>query len=168
MHTPVVFPLTVYYDAACPLCASEIHTLRDRAPAGSFVLVDCSAPDFDDAPYARDGVTRAMMLKRIYARDAQGRWLNGLDVFEAAYRAASLPALARIFARRRSRPLLDRVYQWIAVHRHGLTRARLHYVFRLVPRGRDAGKSACATCAEAAATRQAMRGRTDGADPAAS
>jgi len=164
MQTPVVFPLTVYYDAACPLCASEMHTLRDRAPAGSFVLVDCSAPDFDDASFAHDGVTRAMMLKRIHARDAQGRWLNGLDVFEAAYSAAALPALARIFARRQSRPLLDRVYQWIADHRHGLSRARLHYLFRLVPRGRDAGKSACATRAEAADRRQAMRAGTDHSD----
>ena len=42
------FPLTIYYDASCPLCRKEMHTLRDYDRRTQLPLVDCSAPDFHD------------------------------------------------------------------------------------------------------------------------
>ena len=37
------YPLTIYYDASCPLCAAEMHALRDEDHACRLRLVDCSA-----------------------------------------------------------------------------------------------------------------------------
>ena len=118
-----VLPLTVYYDKSCPLCATEIHALRDLDPKG-FRLVDCSAPDFVD-PMRED------MMTRMHARDAQGRWLTGLDAFEAIYSAAGLKRTASVWGSRRIRPVLDWIYMRIARNRQSLSRLGLH---RLVGR----------------------------------
>jgi predicted DCC family thiol-disulfide oxidoreductase YuxK len=125
--TKPCLPLTVYYDKSCPLCAIEMHALRDLDP-GRLNLVDCSAQDFDDKPLACHGVTRQALMTRIHARDAQGRWLIGLDAFEAVYAAAGLKGVARFWGNRRLRPVLDRIYPWIARHRQALSRLGLHRV----------------------------------------
>jgi predicted DCC family thiol-disulfide oxidoreductase YuxK len=143
MMVAPAFPLTVYYDASCPLCRSEMETLKARDAGNVLRLVDCSASAFNEAPCAAEGVTRPMMMARIHARDAGGRWLRGVDVFAVVYRAAGFTALARIYESRLLRPLFDRLYPWIADHRYLLTRCGLPRLFRwLAPVQRD-----CATCA---------------------
>jgi len=129
---PQRLPLTVYYDKSCPLCATEMHALRDLDPKG-FRLVDCSAPDFVDA-------MREDMMARMHARSADGRWLTGLDAFEAIYAAAGLKRVARIWGNARLRPVFDRIYPWIARHRQALSRLRLHRVVgALLARGKSRG-----------------------------
>jgi hypothetical protein len=86
-------PLTVYYDKSCPLCATEIHALRDLDPKG-FRLVDCSAPDFADA-------MRDDMMARMHARDAQGRWLTG---WTPSRRSTRPPAEAYVAAMGKPEP----------------------------------------------------------------
>lgn len=131
-NSPLVFPLTIYFDAACPLCASEMRTLKAADTEGRLVLVDCSAPGFDDASLAACGVSREAMLARIHARDAAGRWLDGVEVFEAAYGAAGFSALARLWGSKRLRPCWDRVYPWIARRRYLLSRLGFTCFFRLL------------------------------------
>ncbi len=48
MNRPPRYPLTVFYDASCPMCASEMHALRDLDREGRLELVDCSAAQFSD------------------------------------------------------------------------------------------------------------------------
>jgi len=136
VSSALAYPLTVYYDASCPLCRSEMETLKARDTDDVLRLVDCSAPTFDEAAGAADGITRAMMMARIHARDAGGRWLRGVDVFAAAYRAAGFTMLARIYESRLLRPLFDRLYPWIADHRYLLTRCGLPRLFRWLARPR--------------------------------
>jgi predicted DCC family thiol-disulfide oxidoreductase YuxK len=144
MNVAPTYPLTVYYDASCPLCRSEMEALKARDADDVLRLVDCSAPAFDEAPCAAEGVTRPMLMARIHARDAGGRWLSGVDVFAAVYRVAGFTILARLYESRPLRPLFDRLYPWIADHRNLLSRWALPRLFRrLVPRPRD-----CATCAD--------------------
>jgi len=142
----MTFPLTVYYDASCPLCASEMHALKARDIEGLLVLADCSAPAFDEEPGLREGVTRKMMLERIHARDAAGRWSSGLDVFEAVYRAAGFTRLARMLGSARLRPLLDRIYPWIAANRYWLSRLGLGRVFGFVAPARCGNRDARSDC----------------------
>jgi len=127
-----VLPLTVYYDKSCPLCATEIHALRDLDPKG-FRLVDCSAPDFADA-------RRDDMMARMHARSADGRWLTGLDAFEAIYAAAGLKRTSRLWGNRSLRPVFDRMYAWIARNRQALSRLGVHRVI-----GRLLGRRATST-----------------------
>jgi len=122
MNRPVRYPLTVFYDASCPLCSTEMHTLRRRVADARLELVDCSAPDFDESVLAGVGITRADLMDRIHARDAHGRWLVGVDVLEAAYSAAGLTPIAFVLGQRRLRPLLDRVYAWFARNRRWLSK----------------------------------------------
>ncbi len=126
----------MYYDASCPLCRAEMETLKARDDDDRLQLVDCSAPAFDAGTSAAEGVTRTMMMERIHARDAAGRWLSGLDVFAAVYAAAGFPRLARVYGSRMLRPLLDRAYPWIAANRYTLSRLGLPRLFDLVVRGR--------------------------------
>jgi predicted DCC family thiol-disulfide oxidoreductase YuxK len=122
MKRPLRYPLTVFYDASCPLCATEMHALRRRVADGRLELIDCSAPDFDESALAGVGIKRSDLMDRIHARDAHGRWLVGVDVLEAAYAAAGLTPIAAVLGQRRLRPLLDRMYAWFARNRRWLSR----------------------------------------------
>lgn len=119
-------PLKVYYDKSCPLCATEMDALQELDWRGRLELVDCSAAGFDDRVAAGEGVTREAMMTRLHARDPEGRWLKGLDAFEAVYAAAGLDRAARLWAHPRLRPVLDRIYPWVARYRQPLSRLGLH------------------------------------------
>jgi predicted DCC family thiol-disulfide oxidoreductase YuxK len=152
---PLAYPLTVFYDASCPLCREEIETLKARDCDDRLRLVDCSAAAFDERTCSAQGVTRTMMMGRIHARDVAGRWLVGLDVFAAVYGAAGFRRLARIYGSRRLRPLLDRAYPWIATHRYALSRFGLPRLFRLFAGGARPQSTAspdCAACVRPAAS----------------
>jgi predicted DCC family thiol-disulfide oxidoreductase YuxK len=128
MHTNTKFcvPLTVYYDKSCPLCATEMGVIEGLDWRGRLHLVDCSAPGFDDRTLAPEGVTRRDLMTRLHARDPEGKWLVGLDAFEAVYGAAGLNGLARFWGSQRLRPVLDRIYPVMARYRQPLSRLGLH------------------------------------------
>lgn len=110
------FPLTVFYDASCPLCANEMQALKARDPDGKLELVDCSSADFDDGVLSGTMVKRSHLMTYLHARDAHGRWLVGVDAFEVIYGVAGLPRMARFW------PRLRRIYPWIARNRQWLSR----------------------------------------------
>lgn len=128
MNTTTKFcvPLTVYYDKSCPMCAEEMHVIQELDWRGRLKLVDCSAPDFDGSAAAKEGVTREAMMTRLHARDPEGRWLAGLDAFEAVYASAGLAGAARFWGDPRLRPLLERIYPLVARYRQTLSRLGLH------------------------------------------
>ena len=86
------YPITVCYVASCPLCCAEIETMKSRDVRERMRLVDCSAIDFVEP----EGVSRDLLMSRIHARDANGAWLRGVDVFAAVYEAAGFPRIARV------------------------------------------------------------------------
>jgi predicted DCC family thiol-disulfide oxidoreductase YuxK len=126
------FPLTIFYDASCPMCATEMHALKSRDADGRLILVDCSSPEFDESVLAGLPIRRGDLMTLIHARDAHGRWFVGIDVFEIAYRAAGLETLAGFWGNRKLRPLLSRVYPWVARHRQALSRLGFNRLVRLV------------------------------------
>ena len=134
------YPITVFYDASCGLCRAEVEAMKSRDAFDRLRLADCSAPDF----VAPEGVTRDALMSRIHARDANGAWLRGLDVFAEVYEAAGFRRIARLYRSRLLRPLLDRIYPWIADHRQALSAVGIARLFGL------ARRPACATCTAAA------------------
>ena len=134
------YPITVYYDASCGLCRAEIEAMKSRDAADRLRLVDCSSADF----VAPEGVPREILMSRIHARDADGAWLRGIDVFAAVYEAAGFPRIARFCRIRTLRPLLDAMYPWVADHRQLLSALGLARLFHL------ARRPDCAACAAAA------------------
>jgi predicted DCC family thiol-disulfide oxidoreductase YuxK len=121
--------LTVYYDASCPLCVTEMRALQTYAGQTRLRLVDCSAADFDDPDVALAGLTRLDLTACIHAQGSDGQWLRGVDVFERAYRIAGLESVARACRNHWLRPLLDRAYPRIARNRMLLSRFYLDAAF---------------------------------------
>jgi predicted DCC family thiol-disulfide oxidoreductase YuxK len=112
------YPLTLYYDASCPLCLSEMRNLMLRNHWALLRFVDVSAPNF----VAPAGVTRTDLLSLMHGQTAQGQWLRGVAVFELAYRAAGLPQVSWVLGLRWLRPFANRLYPVIARYRHQLPR----------------------------------------------
>jgi predicted DCC family thiol-disulfide oxidoreductase YuxK len=128
----IAYPLRIYYDASCPLCRTEMHTLKRYDIKQRLELVDCSPEDFSDEFSVNAGYRRAEMMKLIHARDAQGQWLIGVAVFEAAYGATGIIGMEKIWANRFLRPLWDRIYPWIADNRMFLSKLGLTKMFGVI------------------------------------
>lgn len=149
------FPLTIYYDASCPLCAAELHAIRDYDEQKRLDLIDCSSPDFRSDETEAAGITIAELMETIHARDAAGRWYRGVDVFVLAYTSVGIEGIAGLWAHPGLRPLWDRLYPWIARHRMALSRLHLHGAFgwlvRRAAQRADRQRTECGrTCGRAA------------------
>lgn len=127
--TQAVLPLTVYYDHSCVLCRSEIENIQARDERGQLHMVDCSCAGFDTRAMPVD---QATLMGCIHAVDAQGRWLKATDVFVVCYRAAGMGSVASAFAF--AKPLLERLYPWIAKHRHLFSAVGIPKVFQMFTR----------------------------------
>lgn len=125
----VAWPLRIYYDAACPLCAHEMHALAAHDVFGRLQLVDCSVHDFHDPYLTEAGISPKQAMDFIHARDAQGRRLTGIAVFEAAYAAIGVRGMARLLAHPRLRPAWDWLYRHVANNRMRLSRLGLNRLF---------------------------------------
>lgn len=122
-------PLTVYFDASCRLCHSEILNIKAHDAKDYLRLVDCSSADFDDAPFRAYGITRADMMQRLHVRDNQGAWIKGVPAFELIYRTAGMQHMAGFWGGRHTRPLMEKLYPWVARHRRGLSLTGLPLLF---------------------------------------
>lgn len=119
----VTYPLTIYYDASCPMCRVEMETLKEYDVGEKIILVDCANEGLDTP--ANCPVTREAMMERIHAQDATGVWIKGVDVFEAAYSAAGFSKLSKFWGSKSLRPLLSRAYPWVADNRQWLSKTPL-------------------------------------------
>ncbi|WP_277372653.1 DUF393 domain-containing protein [Pseudomonas sp. AA-38] len=108
MHNPEAWPLTLYYDGDCPLCAREIRLLRKHASPTRLLLVDISAANFDPAVL---GLSLTAMRERLHARWADGQWLLGLDASLWSWQAAGLGTWVAPLRWRPLRPLLEWGYR---------------------------------------------------------
>ena len=123
----ITYPLTIYYDASCPLCATEMQTIKETDFENKLILVDCSSDNFADPAFCPSN--KAAMMERIHAVDAAGQWLKGVDVFEIAYKAGGFNKLGQFWGNKTLRPLLSRAYPFIADNRRWLSKTPLPYIF---------------------------------------
>jgi len=118
--TRTIYPLTLFYDAACPVCSFEVDCLRDRSRDGKLVFVDIAAPGFDPSAH---GATAAGMGAEIHGLCADGTMLRGVEVMRHAYDAADLGWVLRPTGWPMLRPFFDASYRVFARHRHEISRA---------------------------------------------
>jgi predicted DCC family thiol-disulfide oxidoreductase YuxK len=112
-------PLTLFYDAACPVCALEMDHLRARNAAGLLAFVDISAADFEPASW---GFSRAELDAEIHAVDADGTVHRGMPVLREAYAAVGLGWVLRPTGLAPLRPIFDFGYRHFARHRRAISR----------------------------------------------
>ena len=108
MDRKPAWPLTLYFDGECPLCAREINTLRGRAAAERLRFVDIREQGFEPESM---GLTFARMESLLHARFADGSWVTGLDATLWSWRAAGLGFWAAPLSWRWARPLLNAAYR---------------------------------------------------------
>lgn len=113
------YPLTLFYDAACPVCALEMDHLRSRNGAGLLAFVDIAQPGFDAARY---GATLAEMDAEIHGVWADGCTVRGLQALRAAYAAVGLGWVLRPTGLAPLRPVFDVGYRLFARYRRPISR----------------------------------------------
>ena len=141
--THSLYPLTLYYDGACPLCMAEMRNLMLRNQREQRLrFVDIAAPGFE----APAGVTRDKLARLLHAQAPDGTWLRGVDTFVAMYEAVGVPWVARALSAPGLRPLADRLYPWVARNRRLFPRWLAHLVFETAMR--RAAQKAVPACAD--------------------
>lgn len=127
-HTPGIYPLTLLYDRACPVCRLEMDSLRERARPGSLHFVDISDAEFDPSAY---GASLETMQASICGVTADGRLIQGVEVLRLAYAAAGLGWVLRPTSWPGLRPVFDRAYLVFARHRYAVSRVAAPLIERV-------------------------------------
>lgn len=78
------FPLNVFYDGSCSVCATEMEVYMRKEHGGRLRFVDISAPSFDPIPY---GITLDDFMYQMHAIDRAGRVYRGVEAFWAIWQA---------------------------------------------------------------------------------
>jgi predicted DCC family thiol-disulfide oxidoreductase YuxK len=125
------YPLTIYFDASCRLCNSEMQNIKIHDADNRIVLIDCSAADFDDTPFRKEGIDRQLMMNRLHMQDASGQWFTGVDAFEVIYRAIGMASIALLWGGRFTKPVAEKLYPWVVEHRYALSKIGLPELFGL-------------------------------------
>lgn len=114
-----IYPLTLYYESACPLCNAEMTNLMLRNAEGLLVFADVSAPGFNALP---EGAGMADVLELIHARRADGQLVKGVEVFRLAYEAVGLNWVTTALRLPVLGTLAERFYPALARNRHHIPR----------------------------------------------
>jgi predicted DCC family thiol-disulfide oxidoreductase YuxK len=125
----ITYPLTIYFDASCRLCNSEMQNIKLHDADNQLVLIDCSAPEFDDKPFHKEGINRNLMMNRLHMQDANGKWFVGVDAFEVIYRTVGMASIAYIWGGAFTKPLALKLYPWVVKHRYTLSKIGLPELF---------------------------------------
>ena len=87
-----IYPITIYYDASCPLCMAEMGNLMLRNREANLVFVDVSAtPGASPLP----GVPYADLMRLLHARTVDGDVIRGVPALRAAYEGVGLGWVTR-------------------------------------------------------------------------
>ena len=78
------FPLRVFYDGSCVVCATEIEHYMRKECGGNLVAIDISDPEFDPTPY---GITLDAFMYELHAVDRDGVVYRGIAAFQAIWHA---------------------------------------------------------------------------------
>ena len=98
------FPLRIFYDGACSVCATEVEHYGRSDHSGRLLLVDISVPEFDPASL---GISRDALMYQMHAIDADGRVYRNVEAFWAIWQAFPAATLYGLLGRLVTQPLLN-------------------------------------------------------------
>jgi predicted DCC family thiol-disulfide oxidoreductase YuxK len=113
-----LYPLTVFFDGACPICDREIALMKRLDRRRQLEFCDFSTQEYDAAS---SGFAAADLARVIHARWSDGSVITGVDVFRAMWEAVGLGFLARLSRLSLVEPLVLNAYAWFARNRLRLT-----------------------------------------------
>jgi len=100
------FPLTVFYDGACIVCATEIEHYLKKDHGGKLLAVDISSHDFDPAPYK---ISMTDFMQQLHAIDQDSQVFKGIDSFWAIWQAFPPSTIYGVMGRIIQSPLVNRL-----------------------------------------------------------
>ena len=100
------FPLRIFYDGACVVCATEIEQYLRHDRDGRLVAVDISAPDFDPDQYH---IALADFMYELHVIDSSGNIYRGVEAFWAIWQAFPASTVYGLMGAIVTAPLLNRV-----------------------------------------------------------
>jgi len=112
------YPLTIFFDGACPICDREIALMRRLDRHRRLLLCDFSRADYDPTSI---NISPAELGRIIHARWGDGTVITGVDVFRAMWEAVGLGFLAKLTRLSLIEPLVVNAYAWFARNRLRLT-----------------------------------------------
>lgn len=107
------FPLRVFYDGSCIVCATEIEHYLKKDHDDKLVAVDISSPNFDPAPYR---ISLADFMHQLHAIDQDGLVFKGVDSFWAIWQAFPSSTIYGLMGRIIQLPLVNqlaRIGYWL-------------------------------------------------------
>jgi predicted DCC family thiol-disulfide oxidoreductase YuxK len=104
MKNQPIFPLKIFYDGSCSVCASEVERYGRKDGEGRLILVNISAPTFDPVPF---GISLADFMYQMHAIDRNGRVFRGVDAFWAIWLAFPFSTLLGLCGKLISLPLIN-------------------------------------------------------------
>lgn len=134
-----IYPLTLLYDASCPVCRLEMDELRHRDRAGRLAFVDISTPGFDLAVHWPDAASGASpnvfdLNAALHGIGANGTVYTGVETIRLAYAAVGLGWLWAPTGWPVLRPVFDVAYRVFARHRYAISARLAPFVDRLAQR----------------------------------
>ena len=112
------YPLTIFFDGACPICASEIALMKRLDRKQRLTFCDFSLPEYDEK---LTGFAPVELGQVIHAQWVDGNVIRGVEVFQAMWEAVGLGVLAKLSRVSFIEPLLCKAYAWFARNRLWLT-----------------------------------------------
>jgi len=76
------FPIQVFFDGSCSVCAAEIEHYLRQDNSGNIIAVDISAVDFDPEPY---NISRDTFMRELHVIDRDGNVYRGVEAFMAIW-----------------------------------------------------------------------------------
>ncbi len=100
------FPLRVFYDGSCIVCATEIEHYLKKDHDDKLVAVDISSPDFNPAPYQ---ISLVDFMHQLHAIDQDGLVFKGVDSFCAIWQAFPSSTIYGLMGRIIQLPAVNRL-----------------------------------------------------------
>ncbi|ULA59525.1 MAG: Cell division inhibitor [Nitrospira sp.] len=112
------YPLTVWFDGACPLCSREMTFMKRLDRKRRLRFCDFSAPGSD---IVTSEIPVSELSAVIHAQWGDGTVIRGVEVFRAIWQAVGLGFLTRMSRLPLIDPLAVKAYAWFARNRLWLT-----------------------------------------------
>ena len=84
MPAKPVFPIKIFYDGSCSVCATEIEHYLRKDHGGKLEAVDISSSSFDPEPF---NIPLSTFMFELHAISSSGQIYRGVEAFWAIWQA---------------------------------------------------------------------------------